>query len=154
MSFHGLPADSFEKGDPYRLCCMQTASLVAKKLHISNDSVKVVFQSRFGPKKWLQPYAEETIIELGQLVNTIDMIAPSFYCDCLETLEEIKEGLAECFEKAGGKELRYIPCLNDSKSSIHFLSDILELRSSHESTNHKTIINDGSQSENIDEPVT
>lgn len=122
ISFHGLPADSFSKGDPYRLCCMETATALSKRLEQVQPNIKIVFQSRFGPKKWLQPYAEDVIKSLAlQGVKTIDVIAPSFYCDCLETLEEISEGYKELFEENGGKALHYIPSLNDSARSIELL---------------------------------
>ena len=45
-------------------------------------------------------------------MRRVDVFCPGFVADCLETLEEIAiEGRA-MFRKAGGKELRAIPCLN------------------------------------------
>jgi ferrochelatase len=56
----------------------------------------------------------------------VDVICPGFVADCLETLEEIAiEGRAE-FLAAGGQQLRYIACLNDSPGFIRVLGDLVE----------------------------
>lgn len=127
ISFHGLPDESFELGDPYKHCCMQTANAIIQQLNSFQSNVHIVFQSRFGPKKWLQPYAESTIKQLANNgAKTIDVIAPSFYVDCLETLEEIQHGYRALFIEHGGKALRYIPCLNDSEQSISLISELID----------------------------
>ena len=86
---------------------------------------QICFQSRFGRAEWLQPYTARTLAELGkQGVQTVDVICPGFPADCLETLEEIAmEGKSE-FIRAGGKEYRYIPCLNERDDWIHALADL------------------------------
>ena len=45
--------------------------------------------------------------------------------DCLETMEEIALMGREQFHAAGGKEYRYIPCLNDSAEWIGALADLV-----------------------------
>jgi ferrochelatase len=44
--------------------------------------------------------------------------------DCLETMEEIAIMGREQFHAAGGKEYRYIPCLNDSADWIAALAQL------------------------------
>ena len=53
--------------------------------------------------------------------RVIDIVAPGFAVDCLETLEEVNMGIREKLE-ALGCELRYIPCLNDSDAHARALS--------------------------------
>ena len=54
------------------------------------------------------------------------IIAPAFSSDCVETLEEINEEIAESFSEAGGETFLYIPCLNDRDDHIKALINILE----------------------------
>jgi len=49
-------------------------------------------------------------------------MCPGFTADCLETLEEIDQEVREAFLHAGGREFRYIPCLNDSHPWIAALA--------------------------------
>ena len=88
---------------------------------------QLTFQSRFGKAKWLEPYTEPTLIEMGKAgVGRVDVICPGFTGDCLETLEEINQEAREAFLHAGGKEFHYIPCLNDSPAWITALSAIAQ----------------------------
>ena len=52
------------------------------------------------------------------------MICPGFPADCLETLEEIAIEGRDTFLRAGGREYRYIPCVNGAPSFIHALADL------------------------------
>jgi ferrochelatase len=44
----------------------------------------------------------------------------------LETLEEISEENKAIFIQSGGKDFRYIPCLNDSDAHIALLKTLSE----------------------------
>lgn len=125
-SFHGLPRENLDKGDPYHCFCQKTGRLLREALDWPEDRFQVVFQSRFGPKEWLKPYADETIASLpGQGVGSIAMISPGFVSDCVETLEELAIGLKERFVEAGGREFTYIPCLNDGPDMIDLLEGMV-----------------------------
>ncbi|RYF67146.1 MAG: ferrochelatase, partial [Comamonadaceae bacterium] len=105
MSFHGIPARNIALGDPYQTQCLETARLLAARLQLSAAQHRVTFQSRFGRAKWLEPYTEPTLRELGAAgVNRVDVICPGFPADCLETLEEIAMEGRDAFLHAGGKE--------------------------------------------------
>lgn len=126
MSFHGLPRQSIELGDPYYRDCQQTAALVRERLGLSLDQMEVTFQSRFGQARWLEPYTEPTLVELAkQGVTDIDVVCPGFLADCLETLEEISEECRDAFLAAGGRQFRYIPALNDSPACSAALANIV-----------------------------
>jgi len=125
MSFHGVPERTLQLGDPYHCECMKTARLLAQALDLSKTQYKVTFQSRLGRAKWLEPYTEPTLIEMGRAgVKRVDVVSPAFTCDCLETLEEIDQEAREAFLHAGGHEFHYIPCLNDDPTWISALADI------------------------------
>lgn len=125
MSFHGLPRQCVDMGDPYCRDCYETARALAQYLGLSDDAYQVTFQSRFGPAKWLEPYTEPTLQKLAQQgVTEIDVVCPGFLADCLETLEEIQVEVCETFMHAGGKQFRYIPALNDDQAWIHSLGDM------------------------------
>ena len=124
-SFHGLPREYFDKGDPYHCHCMKTARLLAERLKLPGEKLRVVFQSRFGKAEWLQPYAKQTVESLpAQGVKKLLMIMPGFAADCVETLEEVAIGLRETFLAQGGSHFSAVPCLNDLPESIDMLEAI------------------------------
>jgi ferrochelatase len=127
MSFHGVPRRTLELGDPYHCECQKTGRLLAEALAIKPEQFRVTFQSRFGRAEWLKPYTSEVLTALGrQKLERVDVICPGFVADCLETLEEIAiEGKA-IFARAGGGELRYIPCLNERHEWIAALTEMVE----------------------------
>ena len=126
MSFHGLPRQCVDMGDPYCRDCYETARALAQYLGLSDDAYQVTFQSRFGPAKWLEPYTEPTLQKLAQQgVTEIDVVCPGFLADCLETLEEIQVEVCETFMHAGGKRFRYIPALNDDQAWVNALGDMV-----------------------------
>jgi ferrochelatase len=126
FSFHGIPQLLIDRGDPYYSQCHVTAERVAQQLQLASGSWRIAFQSRFGKAAWAKPYTDVVITELAQSgVQQLDVIAPSFASDCLETLEEIAIQNAERFVHAGGKKLRLIPCLNDSDTHITMMRCLL-----------------------------
>ncbi len=127
MSFHGMPERTLHLGDPYHCECHLTARLLAERLGLRPDDYVVSFQSRFGRAKWLQPYTEPTLRQLGQAgVKRVDVICPAFVSDCIETLEEIAMEGRDAFLASGGQEFRYIPCLNDRPDWLRALSSLCE----------------------------
>lgn len=126
ISFHGLPENSIRQGDPYYYQCCETARLIADRLSLNSQQWQVVFQSRFGKQKWLQPYCDVTLLQLAKEgYKNVDIICPGFPSDCLETLEEVSIRYRGLFVAAGGGELRYIPALNDSEEHLQVLCDII-----------------------------
>ena len=118
-SFHGMPEEYLEKGDPYHCQCAKTARLLRERLGLSEDKLMMTFQSRFGTAEWLKPYTDETVKALaGKGVKNLAVITPGFTSDCLETLEEIAMENAEIFKHAGGENFAHIPCLNDSERGM------------------------------------
>ena len=126
FSFHGLPRSYVLAGDPYADECRATARLLARQLDLGEDLWDVSFQSRFGPRAWLQPYTDKLLQEWGRSgIGHVHVICPGFAADCLETLEEIKLQNRDFFLAAGGKTFSYIPALNDRPRHITALCDII-----------------------------
>lgn len=126
MSFHGIPQEYFEAGDPYYCECQKTGRLLAEALGLNDQQWLLTFQSRLGPKQWLQPYTDQTLERLGKEgVASVDVVCPGFAADCLETLEEVAMENREVFLDAGGQQYRYIPCLNDRPDHIATLTALV-----------------------------
>ncbi|HXK55511.1 MAG: ferrochelatase [Gammaproteobacteria bacterium] len=126
MSFHGIPRDYFLAGDPYFCECQKTGRLLAEALGLSADRWQISFQSRLGPRQWLQPYTDKSLKMLAKSgIKTIHVICPGFSADCLETLEEIAVENRDLFLAAGGERYAYIPCLNSDPSHMEMLKNLV-----------------------------
>ena len=126
FSFHGLPKTYVLAGDPYQDECIATSGLLARALELDEDHWQVSFQSRFGPREWLQPYTDKLLQEWGTGgVEHVQVVCPGFAADCLETLEEIAMQNRDFFLDAGGKVFSYIPALNNNDRHITALCDII-----------------------------
>ncbi len=126
LSYHGIPQEYADKGDPYPQQCQRTSELLAEALALPANGWMTTFQSRFGPKQWLQPYTDKTLAKLpGQGVRQLQIACPAFSADCLETLEEIALENRDIFMKAGGESYNYIPALNADAGFINLLSELV-----------------------------
>jgi len=125
-SFHGIPKEYIDKGDPYRSQCEETARLLRERLKLDEKQFKLTFQSRFGPAEWLTPYTDETVKALAKSgAKNIAVITPGFSADCLETIEEIGGENAEYFHEAGGEKFFAVPCLNDSEDGMKVIRHLV-----------------------------
>ncbi|GJM20231.1 MAG: ferrochelatase [Planctomycetota bacterium] len=125
FSFHGLPARWVRRGSPYRAHCEATARGLAAELQLQASQWSLVFQSRFGPERWLEPYADEFVPALAKRVRKVLVACPGFPADCLETTDEIGRELAEQFLAAGGEEFTLVPCLNEHPAWIQALAQLV-----------------------------
>jgi ferrochelatase len=75
-SYHGLPREYLDKGDPYHCQCQKTTRLLRERLGWPKEKLRIVFQSRFGASEWLQPYADVTIAEFAKSGVTKIAVAP------------------------------------------------------------------------------
>jgi ferrochelatase len=118
-SFHGIPQEYFDKGDPYYCHCQKTTRLLRERMKLDDKQLMLTFQSRFGRAAWLQPYTDKTIQKLAKSgVKNMAVITPGFSADCLETLEEIGMENAEIFKHNGGENYAALACLNDSEPGM------------------------------------
>ena len=147
FSYHGIPKRQAKKTDETGEHCFSTSNcceiendgskdcyrshtriasdLTAKKLGLKDDQWEIAYQSRIGPG-WLTPFTDKRLAKLPEEgKDNIAILCPSFISDCLETLEEIDIRGRETFLKAGGKNMTYIPCLNDSEDTINLLEGLV-----------------------------
>jgi len=130
LSFHGMPQQTLEKGDPYYCHCMKTARLLrealAQRPQFEGVRFETTFQSRFGPAAWLEPSTDATLIaEGGKGTKRLVVAAPGFAADCVETLEELAlEGRDE-FIEAGGEDYAVLECLNTSDAGLVMIEAML-----------------------------
>jgi protoporphyrin/coproporphyrin ferrochelatase len=126
ITFHGIPAQYIEEGDPYLRKCQATASALVAKLGLADGAWTLSFQSRVGRAEWLKPYTEAVIRDLAQRgVRRLDAICPGFAMDCLETIDEIGHECDVLFRAQGGEALRYVPALNASPAQVTLVSQLL-----------------------------
>lgn len=148
FSYHGVPERHIYKTDPTKTCnlndccsresnpshqfcyrhqCFKVTEEVIKKLNLPKEKVMVTFQSRLGNDKWMEPYTDITLENLGKNgIKNLAIVCPAFVSDCLETLEEISVEGKEQFEHGGGENFHYIPCLNDEDRWIEVVKTLCE----------------------------
>jgi protoporphyrin/coproporphyrin ferrochelatase len=118
-SYHGLPKECSDKGDPYESQCVRTTQLLRAQMGLDDTKLMLTYQSRFGRAKWLEPSTIKTMKALAKKgVKNVVVITPGFSADCLETLEEIAVENAHVFKRHGGQNFAAIPCLNDSEAGM------------------------------------
>ena len=147
FSYHGIPkrqakktdvtgSHCFESGDCcdldslgsancYKAHTVQASNKVAKELGLNDNKCEIAYQSRIGPG-WLTPFTDKRLSEMpNKDLKSVIVVCPSFISDCLETLEEIEIRGRDTFMNAGGKEMTYVPCLNDSNETINLLESLV-----------------------------
>lgn len=125
-SFHGVPQDYCDLGDPYQGQCIETWQRLRHAMGLTADEFRMSFQSRFGPAEWLQPYTDETIKSMAKAgVKAMAVVAPGFAADCLETIEELGVENRDYFLEHGGEHFAALPCLNDSDVGMTVIEDIV-----------------------------
>ena len=126
LSYHGIPYEYIQKGDPYCCMCTETTQALLQEISVPANEVIHTFQSRFGRDPWLEPYTDETIDGLAERgVKHIAVACPGFTADCLETLDEIGNEALHAFQEKGGERLDLIPCLNAHPTWIRGLTEIV-----------------------------
>ncbi|WP_394127646.1 ferrochelatase [Vibrio hepatarius] len=124
-SYHGIPKRYADNGDIYPQHCQRTTELLAQELGLTSEQIGMTYQSRFGREEWLQPYTDKTLEALPTKgIKKLDIMAPAFSVDCLETLEELSEECREIFIEHGGDTFTYIPCLNDDELHLKMMAEV------------------------------
>jgi ferrochelatase len=95
FSAHGVPVSYVEAGDPYKGQIEECAELIMQKVNEGQQDqfdYKLCFQSRVGPVKWLEPYTDDVLNQLGaDGLKNIVVVPLSFVSEHVETLEEIDQ---------------------------------------------------------------
>lgn len=126
FSAHGLTQRVIDKGDLYQKHILANVEFVKEELKRQNINFKKIdlaYQSRVGPMKWLQPYMEDKIKELGEKVIVYPI---SFTVDNSETLGELVLEYGELAKEHGIKDYRVAKTLNSNYNFIVALKTIYE----------------------------
>jgi protoporphyrin/coproporphyrin ferrochelatase len=126
FSAHGVPKSYVEEaGDPYQKEIEASTQLIMQKLQRPNPSI-LAYQSRVGPKEWLQPYTDEVIVDIAQKgVKRMVVVPISFISEHIETLQEIDMEYRELALEAGIEEFRRVPAPNIEPTFINALSSLV-----------------------------
>jgi len=150
FSYHGLPERHIYKADPtkkhckldgsccekpsiahdtcYRHQCFETTKKVVEQLGLAKDRYGISFQSRLLKDPWLKPYTDYVLEELPEKgIKKIAVVAPAFVADCLETLEEMAIEGKKTFLNAGGKDFKYLYCLNEDENWIEVVKNWMDI---------------------------
>lgn len=128
FSMHGLPQRMVDGGDSYvgDIALTRQAVLHRLKDFGVQNPWKYGFQSRVGPVKWIRPYTDEVIEQLGKEGVRTVLVAPlSFVSDHIETLYEIDILFAKLAAKCGITNFRRVRSLNDDPAFMAALADLV-----------------------------
>ena len=133
ISYHGIPKNYADEGDPYPQQCDETTTLLARAMGWKKEYYMQTYQSRFGKAEWLQPYTQVELpswIEQG--VERPYIVSPGFTTDCLETIHELGIEAEELIEEAGGDPSRLgrATCLNDDPAWLDYAADLIKRNAS------------------------
>jgi len=103
FSAHGLPQRVIERGDPYQWQVAQSVAAV-RALLPSDWEVRICYQSRVGPLKWIGPSTEEEIHAAGKDKAGVIVCPIAFTSEHVETLVELD---IECAQIAKRLALPY-----------------------------------------------
>jgi protoporphyrin/coproporphyrin ferrochelatase len=123
FSAHSLPESILEQGDPYDDQLRETASLLAEKLNLPDDSWTFSYQSAAKTGvPWLGPQIEDLVVDLAQRGKKNLLIAPiGFIADHVEVLYDLDIGVRSIAHQHGIRVER-TPMLNDSQPLIAALA--------------------------------
>jgi protoporphyrin/coproporphyrin ferrochelatase len=110
LSAHGLPEQVIRDGDPYQWQCEAVSEMIAGRVPAHWD-VRLCYQSRVGPLKWIGPSTEAEVEQAARAGAHI-LIAPiAFVSEHIETLVELGEEYRQVAEKAGAASYTRVDAL-------------------------------------------
>jgi ferrochelatase len=126
FSAHSIPERYVHEGDPYLDQTKASVERIMDRLGRKNP-YQLSFQSKIGPVKWLEPFTNDVIVELGKRGITDVLVAPiSFVSEHIETLYELDILYMKVAKEAGVTNFRRVPALNSDPAFISALADIVE----------------------------
>jgi protoporphyrin/coproporphyrin ferrochelatase len=126
FSAHSIPASYVRNGDPYLEQTKITVETIMDRLGRRNP-YQLSFQSKIGPVKWLEPFTNDVIVDLGKKgIDDVLVVPVSFVSEHIETLYELDILFKKVAEEAGVANFRRVPALNSDPTFIRALADIVE----------------------------
>lgn len=131
FSAHSLPQKNIAQGDPYQKEILANVKILKSMLSqkgVEFASIKVAYQSKIGPIKWLEPNLQDILPHYAEKKILICPI--SFTMDNSETDFELSYQYRLESQRYSIKDYRVAKCPNDSQD---FAACILELSQNAES---------------------
>lgn len=125
FSAHSLPQKNIERGDPYQQEILDNVEILKTMLKAQNmefASIKVAYQSKIGPIKWLEPNLQDCLPKYKGKKLLIYPIA--FTIDNSETDFELSLQYKQEAQKIGVSDYRVAKCPNNAQD---FATCILEI---------------------------
>jgi len=124
FSAHGTPVDFVTGGDPYSQHINDTVNAIMNARGYDHPH-QLAYQSKLGPKKWLEPSTTDTIEKLAKSgIKKILVIPVAFVSDHIETVQELNVEERENAVQNGIEQFEMTEGLNDSPLFIAALADI------------------------------
>lgn len=123
FSAHGIPLDCIQNGDPYQSHIERSVNDIMMSFNTIN--YEICYQSKVGPKKWLEPCTEKTIIKHSQSKKHIIVVPIAFVSDHSETLVELDMDYAEVAKKEGALSYQRVASLNTDKNFMSCLKNLV-----------------------------
>lgn len=128
FSAHSVPESYLEQGEPYLAQTRRTIELILERLG-ADRPYTLSFQSKVGPVKWLEPFTDDVIRDLGKKGTKQLLIVPvSFVSDHIETLYELDILNKNIATEAGIPHYTRAAALNLNPTFISALADLVEAR--------------------------
>ena len=108
LSAHGLPKNVIADGDPYQWQVERTAAALVDALGINPPLVdwRICYQSRVGPRRWLEPSTDAEITRAGREGLGVIIAPIAFVSEHSETLVELDIEYEKLARSAGVPDYR------------------------------------------------
>jgi ferrochelatase len=124
FSAHGVPQDVIDDGDPYAWQVEKTVLKIMEK--IPGVNYKICYQSKVGPKKWLEPSIDTVLRGCADDENAAVFVVPiAFVSDHSETLVELDMDYKDLSENLGIKFYHRVESLGTQSDYMTCLADIV-----------------------------
>jgi len=125
FSAHGLPQRVIDSGDPYQWQVEQSVAAVRALLPAEWD-VRVCFQSRVGPLKWIGPSTADEVRRAGAEGAGVIVCPIAFVSEHVETLVELDIEYAQLAKRLGLPFYLRAPAPGAAPRFIDALADLAE----------------------------
>lgn len=127
FSAHGIPQDCVDDGDPYEEQIKCSVDKIMDKLREKDIPFahQITYQSKVGPKKWLEPDTESAIETLSEENYTLCIVPIAFVSEHSETLVELDMDYKELAMEKGAKDYIRVPTVATHPDFIKGLADMV-----------------------------
>lgn len=125
FSAHGLPKSIIAKGDPYQQQVISTVASIVDSMHEQIPDYQICYQSKVGPKKWLEPSTEHAITHAAQHGIGVIVVPIAFVSEHSETLIELDVEYRELSSSLSIPFYIRVPTLNTNEYYIKCLEDMV-----------------------------